>query len=56
LEAKISAMITGTGSNLSRRAISTVTVARNSITVMLSMNIERKPERSVKVIKMEITL
>ena len=48
LEANTSAMMTGTGSNFSRRAISTVTDAMNSITVMLSMNIEREPERSMK--------
>ncbi len=55
LEANISAMITGTGSNFSRRASSIVTVARKSMTVMLSMNMDRKPERSMKVIRMGIT-
>ena len=56
LDANISAIMTGTGSNLSKRAISTETVARKSITVMLSMNMERNPERSMKVTRMGITL
>ncbi len=55
LEANISAMMTGTGSNFSRRASSMVTVARKSMTVMLSMNMERKPERNMKVIRMGMT-
>ena len=48
LEANISATMTGTGSNLSRRASSMVTMLRNSSTVMLSMNMERNPEMSMK--------
>ena len=43
LEAKISAMIIGTGLNLSSRPSSIVTMLKKSITVMLPMNIERKP-------------
>ena len=56
LEAKISAMIIGTGSNFSILASSMVTVARKRSTVMLSMNIARKPERSMKVSRMGTTL
>ncbi|MBA7663124.1 hypothetical protein ES703_71163 [subsurface metagenome] len=56
LAAKISAIITGTGSNLSRRESSIVTMARNKSTVMLSMNMERKPESSMKTISMGTTL
>ena len=32
-----------------------MTVARNSMTVMLSMNMDRKPESNMKVIRMGIT-
>ena len=47
LAANISATITGTGSNLNIRASSIVTMLRNNSTVMLSINIERKPEIKV---------
>ena len=54
--AKISAMMIGTGSNFSNRASSIVTSAKNRSTVMLSMNIERKPASRVKTTSIAITL
>ena len=56
LEAKISAMMTGTGSNFSIRASSMVTVARKSITVMLSINIARNPDSRMKATRIETAL
>ena len=45
---KISERIIGTGSNFIVCASSSVTVARKSTTVMLSMNIESTAERHMK--------
>ena len=45
---KISARIIGTGSNLSTRDSSTVTAARNMMTVMLSMNIASPADTIIK--------
>lgn len=51
---KISEIIIGTGSNFSSRANSTVTAAKNRITVILSINIAKKLDISIKVIKIGI--
>ena len=48
---KISARIIGTGLYFSIRDSSIVTVARNRTTVMLSMNIDRKPDMHMKQIR-----
>ena len=48
--------IIGTGLNFKSCDNSTVTAARNRITVMLSMNIASTKDRTIKVRKMEITL
>ena len=48
LAQKISDRIIGTGSNLIVCANSSVTVARNSTTVMLSINIARNAESAMK--------
>ena len=45
---KISDKIIGTGSNFIVCASSSVTVARNSTTVMLSMNIDKNAESDIK--------
>ena len=48
LAQKISAIITGTGLKFTTSASSTVTAARNRITVMLSMNMDSIPDTSIK--------
>ena len=56
LAQKTSAMIMGTGLNFNSSDSSIVTAARNKITVILSMNIAKKNDNSINVIKMDITL
>ena len=51
LEQKTSAKIIGTGLNFNNCESSTVTAARNRITVILAMNIERNADRIIKVIR-----
>ena len=51
LAQKISEIIIGTGLNFSRRASSTVAAARNKITVILSINMARILDITIKVIK-----
>ena len=53
---KISARIIGTGLNLSSDASSTVTAARKRITVILSMNIAKIADITIKVIKSGMVL
>ena len=48
LAQKISEMIMGMGLNFNSFASSTVTAAKNRITVMLSMNMASTAERSIK--------
>lgn len=48
---KISARIMGTGEKLSTSASSTVTAARKRITVILSINMARRKEVTIKVRK-----
>ena len=48
LAQKISEMIMGMGLNFKSFASSTVTAAKNRITVMLSMNMASTAERSIK--------
>ena len=52
---KISARIIGTGLNFNSCESSTVTAARNRITVILSMNIASTKDSSINVIKIGIT-
>lgn len=54
LAQKISARIIGTGLNFSSCDSSTVTAARNRITVILSINIASTKDRSINVIKIGI--
>jgi len=51
-DANISAIIIGTGSNFSIRESSIVTEAINSITVILSMNMAKAVDKSIKAIRM----
>ena len=53
---KISARIIGTGLNLSRCESSTVTAARNRITVMLSINIASTVDIIMNVMKISFVL
>ena len=50
LAQKISDIIIGTGSNFKRFASSTVTAARNKMTVILSINIAKNADITIKVI------
>ena len=45
---KISAMMSGTGSNFSSRASWTLATARNRMTVMLSMNMDSTADKIIK--------
>ena len=56
LAQKISGRIMGMGLNPRRLASSTVMAARNNITVILSMNMERMADRSMKEMKIGMTL
>ena len=56
LEQKISAMIIGIGSIPSRFVSSTVTEARNRTTVMLSINIDRTADISMKMTNRRVGL
>ena len=53
---KISERIIGTGLNFKSCASSTVTAARNSITVILSINIARILDITIKVMKIATVL
>ena len=56
LAQKISARINGTGVNFRSCASSTVTAARNRITVILSMNMDSTADIIMKVMKIGIVL